>query len=303
MSISFHTRSLLSRLPATACFAAPTSLFGSRSFSSPISCFQRKFHEGEGIIEKFFTPESLRHLIEGKVHAIVIHSFTEKEVCAKASKLILSERIKEYTNAPGIGRVGIAYFETTNNEVMQKEYFDKCQQQITALRRIFWPHIAPIDYLRLRLDETWPAGANLETKDDKKMFSGLVRSLDNNKEILPHEDVLERDDPTNLGKKPLKVQLAANVYLQVPVNGGELELYREKHSTKTYDLLRGDSYGIEDKSLLFPPYLSIKPAAGDLVMFNANYCHSVAKVEGLTRLSLSTFIGYRDAASPLSLWS
>lgn len=248
------------------------------------------------------TSALLKEMFEKKIHAVVVKNFTDSKICNVASQKLMSSQIKEYTNAPGIGRVGISFFETSNNHEMEKAYFDQALKNINDTRKIFHPHPSPMDRLRLILDEIWPAGSNLDTRNRQKMFVGLCRSLENSREILPHEDVLERDDPSNLGQPPLKVQIAANVYLQVPEKGGELELYPTKHTTELYDALRKNSYGIS-RDKLPKPMLTIKPETGDLVIFDANHTHSVAKVEGVVRLTISNFIGYRGDDYPLKVWS
>lgn len=267
--------------------------YHNRSISGPKGLYLEAFS---------LSREILNQLMEQKIYAVMIKEFANPDACAAVARKLSSSQIKEYVNAPGIGRIGISFFETTDSKKMETAYFDEALKNISDIRGLFLPHLSPIDNLRLTIDEHWSAGANLETRSGKKMFVGLCRSLDKNKEILPHEDVLERDDPSHLGQLPLKVQIATNVYLQMPKKGGELELYNTSHDTAEYDALRGESYGIK-RAILPQPILRIKPGVGDLVLFNSRLTHSVARVEDTVRISMSCFIGYRGKDHALKLWS
>lgn len=254
------------------------------------------------LVSQNLNQESLEALFKKQITAIVIPGFLDKKTCSFAAKRILNDKIEEYTNAPGIGRVGISFYETTNNSNMENKYFDEALPNIQAIRSIFSPYQAPIDRLRVTLDEAWVKGAILGIRQEKKMFAGLIRSLEDGKNILPHEDKFHRDDPLELIRSTIKTQAAVNIYLQNPKEGGELELYGLSLPTDEYDMLRKDSYGIE-RSLLPKPQLRIKPEDGDLVIFNSTDLHAVSSVKGKTRVSISCFIGLKDKESPLTIWS
>lgn len=134
------------------------------------------------------------------------------------------------------------------------------------------------------------------------MFVGLTRGMTG--EILPHEDKLERDDPSTTTKVRCIAQIAFNCYLSMPEVGGNLELWDKTLDTKTYDAMRGDSYGIARKQLP-PPMLSIRPNPGDFVAFNARYLHAVSAGSNPNELrtSVSGFLAYQGENLPLRLWS
>ncbi len=241
-------------------------------------------------------------LFNKRIAAIVIPGFYPKDACKSVSGVLLSGKVKEYTNAPGIGRVGIAYYETPDNLDLEKEYFSTATDNIEALRRFCAPHPSPIDLVRLRLDEAWPYGGSLGRMDKKAMFAGLCRALEPGKEIFPHEDKLERDDASRRGR-PLWGQIAANVYVQAAEEGGgALQLWQKSLPTAEYDALRGDSYGIA-RDKLPPPVVEIQPHAGDCVLFNSTNLHAVSPVTKTARLAVAQFIGCEGPEKPLKFWS
>jgi hypothetical protein len=258
------------------------------------------------LIASKLTEASIKSLLNGTVLAIRIPSFLDKKTCKIVSEKLLSAKvIEEYTNAPGIGKVGIAFFETTGNVQMEQKYFESALHNLNMIRDIFAPYPVPTDSLRVQLDEVWPTGANLRVHGGRKMFAGLCRALENGQGIIPHEDKFERDsaqDPFNISFTE-NVQMAFNIYLQNPEHGGDLELYTQSLSTEAYDKLRGESYGIE-RSLLPKPALTIKPENGDLILFNSRNLHSVTPVSGKDpRLSISAFISRKDPDGSLIIWS
>ena len=69
-----------------------------------------------------------------------------------------------------------------------------------------------------------------------------------------------------------------------------------------YDELRGDSYGIE-RDKLPTPDVTIKPQAGDLVLFKPRNLHAVCSTSGKYRIGISTFVMYGGESKSLKLWS
>jgi predicted 2-oxoglutarate/Fe(II)-dependent dioxygenase YbiX len=120
--------------------------------------------------------------------------------------------------------------------------------------------------------------------------------------FLAHHDILAKDAPGNYQAISLQGQLAANVYLKMPEQGGELQIWQTELSPEEFDQMRGDSYGIQP-DLLGAPEVQIRPGPGDLIIFNSRKMHAVTPGKGDLRLSLSCFVGYRGPAMPLTFWS
>jgi 2OG-Fe(II) oxygenase superfamily len=140
----------------------------------------------------------------------------------------------------------------------------------------------------------------LSRDKDKPMFAGICRALESGKDILPHEDKIERDDPSRCGKS-FWGQIAINLYLQPCEEGGKLQMWNISLADEKYKSLCGDSYGIS-RDKLAPPDLEIKPDTGDLVLFNPTNLHAVEKV-AKTRLSISCFMGCESSEDALKFWS
>lgn len=251
--------------------------------------------------------DRLRHadlvaIANGKLTALVVRSFIEEQLAREVGRKLLSGGYQHYINAPSIGRIGMAFYETERRASLIKKYFDSAMDHIDKLRLSCLPYASPIDILRCRLDEVWPAGASLERLYGRTMFVGLSRVVEPDVCFMAHHDFFQKDAPDSFRALSLVSQLACNIYLNMPHVGGELHIWDEDIAPDVFDDMRGENYGIEPQRL-GDANLLIKPDVGDLVIFDSRKMHSVAPSKDTSRVSLSCFIGYRGEHAPLSYWS
>jgi hypothetical protein len=181
-------------------------------------------------------------------------------------------------------------------------YYQAAVPHMQALRKAVAPHLSPMDYLRLQLDEHWPAGARIATfpstnNKTKNMFVGICRFMYAEDAFLgqvqPHFDSLPRH------VQDLEKQYSANIYMDIPDEGGELEIWDVPPLTAT-DIVQSD---VEKdwRSTLSEPIV-IKPEPGELILFNTRRPHAVRGFKSGIRSSIQCFIGiYRDGS--LEFWS
>jgi len=174
------------------------------------------------------------------------------------------------------------------------EYLERAARFSSAIEEICSPHgESPMTKVQRLLGAVLRA-RRLELQG-REMFAGLVRVVRKGGEILPHQDELGEDMPDLDFAKRLTLpggQLAVNMYLQVPAEGGELQLWRDKYTAAQIANLRMPSsdYGI-NPALLPQPDAVIKPRIGDLIFFDTSRMHAVTKANGIARVSISFFLG------------
>jgi len=246
--------------------------------------------------------DAIEKLVREDVLAVRIRNFVSEDVAGKLSEQIIAHGFQNYLNAPSIGRIGMAFYEAENQASRVADYFESVSDNIDELRKRCAPYASPIDLLRCVLDEVWPAGAKLETLYGRKMYVGLSRVVNPGVTFLAHHDIFAKDAPDSFWAHSLLAQMAANVYLSMPREGGSLQIWDRQLSPKVFDELRGNSYGIVP-SMLGEAKLEIRPEVGDLILFNSRCMHAVTPGVDNIRLSLSCFVGYRGAAMPLTCWS
>ncbi|OBS09279.1 2OG-Fe(II) oxygenase [Acidihalobacter prosperus] len=244
----------------------------------------------------------LERLVGGTDVAAVVRSFIPPDLAFRIGERILCGGFSRYINAPSIGRIGMAFYETERRPALVEKYFDEALRGIRELRARCAPYLSPMDMLRCMLDELWPAGAHLATLYGRKMHVGLSRVVEPGVHFLAHHDIFAKDAPDTQEAHSLRAQLACNVYLQMPERGGALQIWDRLMTPADFDARRGDCYGIHP-DLLGRPDVELRPQAGDLILFDSTKMHAVTPGQPQPRLSLSCFIGYRDRASPLVFWS
>jgi hypothetical protein len=250
------------------------------------------------------TKDLLLKLLNNEIYAIRVPGHYAEEACKVVTKNFLnSNLIENYTNATNIGRVGMAFYEVQEDPVMLGKYYRLAKVNNVLIKKTFFPYVSPIDMLMIDLNKIWNAGCTLENLHGENMFVGLLRVLDEDTPIHPHQDLLRRDAKTAINAYTQITQLAANIYLNMPEIGGELQLWKDGCNDEEYKrLLTPGDYYVE-RSKIEEPLLTIKPQAGELVLFNPTKYHAVTAGKGAKRVSVSCFIGYRGEYNPLTLWS
>lgn len=212
---------------------------------------------------------------------------------------VRTEEIVKYVDF-GVDSNSICFNTTYFKDANHPHYVEYYQQALSNTRnprQISYPHISPIDRLRLELDELWHKGANIANFNDIKNNIGLFRVVQASRSQLlshtPHVDCL----PTKY--MFFKGQFTANIYFTLPPKGGELEVWDvEPLKGKEID----DSASIQNWRGLLPEPIVIMPEIGELVLFNARRPHSVRDFSEGIRTSVQCFVGLADDDT-LHLWS
>jgi hypothetical protein len=257
--------------------------------------------------------DDLLNLLKGEILVLRIPNYYPlEEAEAISKKIVLQESLQRYHRAPDVGvkRTGVTFFETNGSFEMLERYYEEAPFLIAQLRQVCFPYLSPIDKLKLELTDIWLAGAYIENVHNRRMLAGIARAFEHGFELPPHQDILSRDildsplTARNLFQN-LTTQLSSNIYLRTPEIGGELELWDLKPSWSQQQSIRDQEYkyeGIIDRNNLPPAKIVIKPAVGELMLFDSGCIHAVCASSG-SRVSMSMFIGYRGQDKPLTYWS
>lgn len=241
-------------------------------------------------------------LAVGKVLVLHVRGFLAPSTSALLAERAIDHGYAPYLNVPSVRRIGMAFYETEATPELIETYFALAQRQIGDFRRACAPWVSPIDELRCMLDELWPHGAKLQSLGSRKMFVGLSRMVEPGTTFLAHHDIFEEDAPGCTEATSLLAQFGANVYLQMPVSGGALMMWRREMPSAEFNARRGDDYGLPVERL-GEPDVTLLPEPGDLLIFNSRKLHAVSPGVGRSRLAVSCFVGYRGLSEPLTFWS
>jgi len=256
--------------------------------------------------------EILTDLFENRICAVQVPQYASAEICSMLARYFHdNSQLEDYYHEVrkgnevnflqyGVQRLGVPYNTTYGKEKTSTEwlrYYEETLPTIRAVRSVCSPNLSPIDQLRLELDELWPHGASVGNFDGKKMLVGIGRIMRPETSYLaaaqPHFDSL----PQRVAD--LVSQFAANIYLEMPSVGGELEMWDiDPLSVDKIDNADSDANWRE----VLPESFLIKPKVGDLILFNTRRAHAIQQFSSGNRITLQCFIGMHKNRS-ISVWN
>ena len=259
-------------------------------------------------LEGIFSFSKLMDLIDGRDLVLRIPGFLSPCHCNSISeKMRSNSSFGRYSMADDVPvqRIGMTLFETEGKSPKLETYLREAVTISEQLREMCAPWLNPLDLLRLRLEEVWPGGAHIRKLSGRKMLPGIVRMFESHAQggLPPHQDLLERDLPGEILQDIPRVQLAANIYVEIAPKGGELELWDFAPGNQEVQEYMCGEYDFLDRDKLPPAQVKLRPQKGDLILMRSDNIHAVhPSLEG-PRIAMSCFIGYTGVDQPLTYWA
>ncbi len=247
---------------------------------------------------------NLRQLATGEVDVIHVKGFYPPELCAKFAEHAINNQNLEFYNkkyVDDVARLYTPYADAHGDPAAEDAYHAGAMASIEATREVFYPNLSPMDHARLMLEEQWPGGATLQELNGKKCFGGIMRVFaPGGAEFHAHYDRL--DEETDAPEvKGIQEQFGMNIYLQVPDEGGDLQMWLRDATDDEREHVR-EKEGLPHGSIE-PPVHTIHPQAGDLIMMSSWLLHAVTPCVDKARVSIGSFIGCYGEEKPLTVWS
>jgi hypothetical protein len=250
------------------------------------------------------TTQTLLRLAGREIGAIHVRGYYSPDIAAQvAEKAIAHQALghyhKQYTSS--VGRIYTPHIDTKWDPELTEQYHDAAIPAIRDIRSMFHPYLAPVDRLRLELQELWPAGANLMRLRGRACFVGAIRVFQPDRsEFYPHNDAIDQETDAPEIEGTLN-QLVANIYLQMPDEGGVLRLWLREPTPRETEIIL-DVEGLEPETIE-PPAVELRPDAGDLIIFSPRMLHAVTLCRGKHRVGAAAFIASKGPREPLVFWS
>jgi hypothetical protein len=244
------------------------------------------------------TSEALEALFRNEIPAIRIAQFATEQECQKLAEASEFVGFDFYENVePPIGRIGITQFEFGNSRKLG--YFDAVHQATSRRNRIVSLAFDPLERLATLLKKHTANEVKIAQENHQlgQYFAGLIRHIN---VALLHVDFAKLDAPDwEIGR--CVAQLAWNLYLKVPENGGECVVHNRQWCANDEKFKVPDSYSYEMSLVKESEAKYITPILGDLVLFNSRNFHQVLPGQG-ERVTMSSFIG-KMPEGDLVFWS
>jgi hypothetical protein len=265
------------------------------------------------------TPSALQDLFANRTYALRVPGFTDTDTCTELARWLADRPAQTWGGADTAYSAGIPLNALLWSVEEAIAYFKEALPAMRAIRGAA-TGLSPLDKLRLELDELWPSGATVSRDNPyrRKMLVGLARVmrpetlLDG---ITRVEGLIHTDSSMFLDSE--RGLFSANVYLDVPTSGGELNIFpvAKQQPERLQRLVRVVAYLLQysfdpvhrervqrQLHARLPPPVTLTPSAGDLIVLNTGRPHAVRGFTEGTRVSLQAFV-LHEGARPLQLFS
>jgi hypothetical protein len=246
----------------------------------------------------------LPRLWRGEIAALRIQNLVSSEACIHLSqRLSESTNVVDHADVQGLRVVGFSHFQAVRKPELMPQYLEDGQRSPGALRELASPYGSPFDSALGFLNTCWQAGCQLMALPSEGALAPFtVRIYNTGVGIDPHQDILSAESPQDPTSHALTMQFGANLYIAMPHNGGDLELFDTDYSLTNYkDLSEGPRTFSREK--LGAPVL-VRPAMSEMILFPSHRVHAVSPSQGKgLRVTISFFIGVVADDLPLRVWA
>lgn len=259
-------------------------------------------HPDRLLVGEEITLRDILSLCSGEILALRIPGFLSEVQCAELSGRIRRKASPGRYSMAGdldVFRTGMTLFETQFDSQKNDEYFATVFQNHEIMKMCCSPLENPNDLVQKELNSLWPAGAMNEELGGKSLGFGTCRIFLNGQRLPPHIDYLPKDVKDYPRELYPECQLAANVYISNPEEGGELNCWEGPVDLDELHTIQSGVYDFIKDEVLSEPDVTIRPQTGDLIFIRASDIHSVNPSKGGARMAFSFFINYRGKNKPL----
>ncbi|MDB1089558.1 phytanoyl-CoA dioxygenase family protein [Streptomyces sp. ACA25] len=242
------------------------------------------------------TRAQLTGLAAGTTGALHIRGFFSPAECDSVVRGIEEHPMGSYRFTPPMAKLGPAAYDYYKTGALGSEYFEQAEHD-ARVRSTLLAGSDPLTVALDRLSRAWGSPVEPARAQGRPLFAGLIREINNG--ARTHFDEISRECPTALDETPV-AQLAFNCHLTVPEGGGEAVISRRRW--KPSDEAHREGYGYSSRLVEDEPTVTLTPRLGDAVLFDPRNFHSVGRLTGGRRVTLSFFLGLR-ADGVLTVWS
>lgn len=247
------------------------------------------------------TREHLSDLLVGRSAALRIPHFLTAAVCADVLRALESSPFEAYGRQrvqPPVMRFGVGVSDHRVDGAIAESYWPAVESGRAAWHRLGLPH-DPFALCRERLGAHWPGGCSVGRSGGRELAAGVAREPNHGFQV--HYDEALREFDGDLLDVPLVAQLAFNLYLSVPDEGGETVVWRRRWHPADESHRLPHSYGYAESVVGDSESLWIRPEVGMALLLDPRNFHAVRASSGARRIALGFSMGL-TATGELVTW-
>jgi len=221
-------------------------------------------------------------LTTGKIPALIIPQIISKENCAVISKKILSTSMNNE----------ISKFGTSlSSHIYEKQkYFLNVQISNEFLKKLFLGNSSPLIIMHQKISELFKKQLSTAIENNMSYSDAVIRIHNSNDSVHLHRDN-SNFEMSEYNVSHLENQLSAILYLQSPINGGELTIFQKMWNRKD-EHMREPEFGYSSELVKNIFKTKILPIEGNMIIFNPKFYHQIESIVGTkSRITLGFFFG------------
>ena len=232
------------------------------------------------------TNSTYTDLVSGKTPALIIPNVLSSSFCISLSRKILKTNLIGF-NLGISKKIGTSL---SSHIYKKSEYFSNALLSNQTLKNLFSDNVSPIDVMQQTISKISQKKISSAFENEMIYSIAMIRIHEHGDSVHLHRDNSDFE-MSEYGISNLKNQLSAILYLQSPLNGGNLTIYN-KMWNKNDEQMRCPEFGYSSDLIKNVPQKNIFPIAGNMVIFNPKLYHKVESVIGIkSRISLGFFFG------------
>ena len=222
-------------------------------------------------------------LITGKIPALIVPEVLSKFDCVSLSSKILkmSQRNDSSTK----------FGTSLSSHIYEKQkYFSKSQKSNKILKNLFTENISPVTFMQQKISKLFGKKIYTATENGNVYSDAVIRIHESEDSVHLHRDN-SNFEMSEYNVSQMKNQLSAILYVQSPVEGGELTIFHKMWSKKD-EMMREPEFGYSSDLIKGICQTKIKPIAGNMVILNPKFYHQIESISGLKpRITFGFFFG------------
>ena len=242
-------------------------------------------------------PEHIYRLAAGLVGAVRVREYFTRAQCAQIMAALEGSVQGTYGSqgAPKILKIGPSAYDIFSSN--EDTYWPEAARA-GELRSTLLAGDDPFALAIGKVADMWAGPVRPARRGERDMFAGLIREI--NQGAIMHFDEIVCEMPGVIDELPVS-QLAFNVHLSVPDEGGETRVFRRRW--RPQDERFKDGYGYVPEVVGDEPRTHVRAEVGDAVLFDSRNFHMVETTRGRgRRVALAFFLGLTGAGE-LVTWS
>ncbi|MFF0833979.1 MULTISPECIES: hypothetical protein [unclassified Streptomyces] len=251
------------------------------------------------VVSEKLTNSLLGGLATGRHGVLRIKKFLTERECVEILNQDIDPQFERYDPARYAAeayRIGPTLNEHRVPHGVSNEYW-----RHASAARGFWlaedHDFVPHNWISAKLQHFLNKPAKPAIIRGQELYWGIIREM--NKGTLTHWDDISLEFPQAPFDFSIDNQIALNVFISAPTAGGELVMWDQRWHPDDEEYRVG--FGYTPDVIRADRCVSLRPAAGEAILFDPRNYHTVTTAKKGRRISFSTFLGI--SKQTLWLWS